>query len=200
MSLCTRDDIKDRLGISSSDTDHDTVIDRIIAGFAARANTLTGRHLIVTAADVTETYTGSHSRLRLKRYPIVSITSIIESWDYGFDETALVANTDYRRLAQGVEGFLYRMYSEWLAVPDGIQIIYRGGYCAAGVSPTGDEVALPDDLREAAIIQCCFIFKRKDDIGLAGVSFDGGSFSKFEALKLLPEVKDTLNQYKRITL
>ena len=99
-----------------------------------------------------------------------------------------------------MEGYLFGKYHHWLAVPGGIQVIDRGGYCAAGVSPTGDEVALPDDLREAAIFQCSFLFKRKDDIGLAGVGFDGGSFSKFESLKLLPEVKDTLKSYKRITL
>ncbi|RKY07919.1 MAG: hypothetical protein DRP56_04935 [Planctomycetota bacterium] len=200
MSLCTRDDIKDRLGIASSDTDHDDVIDQIILGFAARANSFTGRILIVTAADVTEYYTGGCNRLRLKRYPVISITTVIESWDYGFDETALTANTDYRQLASGVEGYLFRMYNNWLTVPDGIQIIYRGGYCAAGVTPSGDEIALPDDLREAAILQCCFIFKRKDDIGLAGVSFAGGGFSKFEAVKLLPEVESILKSYRRITL
>ena len=37
--------------------------------------------------------------------------------------------------------------------------------------------------------------------GLAeGVSFDGGSFSKFSALKLLPEVQAVLDSYKRIAL
>jgi len=199
--LCLRQDIKDRLGIASTDTDHDDVIDQILAGFSARADQVTGRHLSRTSAAVTEYHTGRCDYLQLKRYPVESITSVKEAWDYDFtNATALTADTDYRLLGGGDKGLLVRLYGDWCGQPDGVQVVYTGGYAEPDAELGSGQTALPADLREAAIQQCSFIFKRRDDIGLEGVSFDGGSFSKFSALKLLPEVAAVLETYKRIVL
>jgi len=195
--ICTLADVKDRLG--ESNTAHDDTINRIILGLAAIFDNETRRRLIVNAADVTEYYTGRSPMLQTKRYPIVAITSIKEAYDYDFDAaTALVADTDYRMLAGGESGILHRCYCSWAEVRDAIQIIYRGGYCSAGQTPGDGEYAMPADLREAAILQATFIFKRRDDIGLSGVGFEGGSINKFSAMDLLPLVKNTLyNNYRR---
>jgi len=198
--LCTIADIKARLGISDK-TEFDAVLTQIAAGFTARADQFCGRTLLASAADVTEYYTGKCEYLRLVSYPIIAITSIKEAWDYNFDDAAaLIANTDYRILDAGKTGLIARLYGDWCNQPDGIQVIARGGYCAAGVTPAAGEHALPDDLRDAAICQCSFVFKRKDDLGLSGVSFNGGSFNKFESLKLLPEVEAVLRSYIRLSI
>lgn len=197
--ICTLTDVKDRLGIDK--TDYDELINRIIVGMEAIFNGQTNRELIVTAADVTDYFAGMGTMLQLKRYPIVSITSIKEALDFSFASAAvLVADTDYRQLAGGERGMLYRIYMNWSQVPDSVQIIYRGGYCSAGQTPDTGEHGLPPDLREAAIEQASFIFKRKDDIGLSGVGFEGGSISKFSAMKLLPMVEEILKKYRRISL
>ena len=86
----------------------------------------------------------------------------------------------------------------WSRTRDSVQVIYKGGYCSAGQAPGAGEYAMPADLREAAIEQATFIFKRKDDIGLAGVSAEGGSISKFSSMDLLPMVKNVLNDYRRL--
>jgi len=195
--ICALADVKDRLGLSN--TDHDSVINRIITGLEAIFNQYTRRTLLQTSADVTEYYTGQGSYLQLKRYPIITITSVTQSVTYDFDNTdALVADTDYRLVNAGRNGILYRTYNlSWFDTPDSIKVVYRGGYCAAGQSPGDGETAMPADLREAAIEQASFFFKRKDDIGLAGVGFQGGSISKFNPINLLPMVKDILQNYKR---
>lgn len=194
--ICTLADIKERLGISNAD--NDIAINTIISGIEAIFNEHTGRILLLNATDVTEYYTGLSSHLQLKRYPIVSITSIKEALDYDFDNAdALTANSDYRIVAGGKKGIIYRIYTNWLAADDAVQVIYKGGFCAAGVTPGENEFALPADLREAAIEQTSFIFKRRQDIGLAGVGFQGGSISKFSAIELLPNVKQILDHYKR---
>jgi hypothetical protein len=196
--ICTLADVKDRLGIASTDTGKDLVIGRIISGIGSLFDTFTGRSLIVNAADVTEYYKGLSSQLIVKRYPIVSITSIKEALDYDFDAaTALVANTDYRLTNGGAGGILHRMYTYWPDVPDAVQIIYQGGYCSAGQTPGSGETAMPNDLREAAIEQASFILKRKDDIGLTSVGFEGGSINKSGPMKLLPIVEQTLKLYGR---
>lgn len=197
--ICTLADVKDRLGLDK--TDYDQVINRIIVGMEAIFDRQTNRELIVTAADVTDYCAGMGTMLQLKRYPIVSLTSIKEALDFDFaSATALVANTDYRQLTGGERGILYRMYMNWSQVPDSVQIIYRGGYCPADQTPGANEHALPGDLREAAIEQASFIFKRRDDIGLSGVGFEGGSISKFSAMKLLPMVEEILKKYRRPSL
>lgn len=198
--IVTLNDVKSRLGITT--TDSDTMLERIIAGVEAIFNRHTMRTLIAPAADVTEYYTGCSSYLQLNNYPVISITSIKEALDYDFDSaTALVANSEYRLVKVGKNGILYKLFNiGWYGVPDSIEVKYRGGYCAAGITPGTGELALPDDLREAAILQSTFVFKRKDDIGLSGVSEQGGSMSKFADMELLPMVKEILDNYKRPTL
>jgi len=150
---------------------------------------------------VTEYYTGLGRYLQVRRYPIVSISSIKEAALYDFDGAdTLVVNEGYRIIAAGAEGILHRVYTNWLNTPDGIQVIYKGGYCSAGQAPGEGEYLLPDDLREAAIEQSSFIFKRKDDLGLSAVGFQGGSISKFSAMDLLPMVKKVLDNYRRPSL
>jgi hypothetical protein len=197
--ICTLNDVKGRLGISS--TDHDTVITRIIAGIHNIFDSYCRHPLLLTAADVTEYYTGAGLYLQLRRYPIISITSIKEAIDYDFDAAdELVEDDDYRIMNGGINGILCRIYACWPFTPDATQLIYRGGFAAADAALGENETALPDDLREAAIEQACLFFKRKDDLGLSSVSFEGGSIQKFNNLDLFPFVRDTLDRYRLISL
>ena len=197
--ICTLADVKDRLGVTT--TDYDVLINRLIVGTESVFDAYIHRPLIVNAADVTEYFTVLGPFLQLNRYPVVSITSLKQALDYDFDNAdALTADTDYRLLNAGKTGILKRVYSNWFSTDDSIQVIYRGGYTAAGQTPGDGETALPADIREAAIEQVSFIYKRRDDIGLAGVSAEGGSLSKFAPMDLLPMVKKILDRYKKPTL
>lgn len=197
--VCTLADVKDRLGID--DTDHDSVLSRIIAGLESMFDSFCGRNLVLPGAAVTEYYSPCGSYLRLRRYPVVSITSIKESTLYDFDSAeALTADTDYRILNGGKNGIVLRLLGDWFSLADNVQAVYRGGYAAAGASLGAGETALPDDIREAAIEQACFLFKRRDDLGLAGVSFEGGSITKYAPVDLLPLVKHALDQYRTPSL
>ncbi len=153
--LCTVNDIKQRLGLAAEDTRHDETIERIVLGFTARAERFCGRGLIVPAAEVTETYTGGTQMIQLERYPVVSIASVKESYGAAFDTLEpLTAGQQWRLLRTGRTGVLLRQFTVWPGRIDAVQVVYRGGYCAAGATPEGDEIALPADLREAAICQC----------------------------------------------
>jgi len=197
--ICTLADIKDRLGIT--DAENDLAINRIITGLEDIFNNYTKRKLLVNAADVTEYFSACGNRLQLNRYPVVSITLIKQAINYDFDSAdALTADSDYRLVGNGRSGIIYRMFISWLEVPDSIQVVYKGGFCSAGQTPGEGEFAMPADLREAAIEQASFIFKRKDDIGLSGTGFQGGSISKFSAMDLLPMVKKVLDNYRRPSL
>ena len=196
--LCTIADIKDRLGIGVSNIEYDALINRIILGVEEIFNSETGRTLLMTSDDVTEYYTGGCPYLQLERYPVISITSIKESALYTFgDESALTADTDYRLAKEGKNGIIYRLGYKWSDFEDAIQIIYRAGYCGADETPGVGEHALPANLREAAIMQVSFIFKRRNDIGLSSVSAEGGAINVFSSMDLLPLVEETLKKYRR---
>jgi len=195
--ICTLADVKDRLGIST--TEDDTLINRIITGLESIFDNYTMRKLLLNAIDETVYWTGQGQRIILPRFPIVSITSIKECWNYDFNNaTALTANTDYRLLANS--GIVYRISSAWNNCEDGVEIKYRGGYVSAGQTPAAGETAMPADISEAAIEQASFIYKRRMNIGLLSQSSNGGSISSFSAMDLLPLVKDTLDRHKRLIL
>jgi len=195
--ICTLADVKNRLGIT--DTENDATLARLITGIEDLFESYCRRPLIVTAADVTEYYGCQGGQLlQLDRYPLVSISSIKLTCDYDFDSAdAMTEDDEYRIIKGGRTGIVSRIYAGWPEMPDAVQVIYRGGYCSAGQAPGEGEHQLPADLREAAIEQASFIFKRRDDIGLSGVGFQGGDISKFSAIDLLPMVKKTLDNYRR---
>jgi hypothetical protein len=196
--LCTIADIKTPLGLAD-ETRHDTFLTALIAAFSRRADNFTGRVLQDTGAAVTEYYRGGCDLLQLRRYPIVSITSIKEAWDRDWDAaTALVADTDYW-ISDAESGILERLYATW---PDGsgrTQVIYRGGFAEPDAVLAAGQTALPADLREAARLQCTMIFQRRDDLGLVGVTFEGGG-KQMQQIRLLPEVEDTLSMYRRLSV
>ena len=201
--FCTLADVKTRLGQTA--TDFDDIINSIITGIDGAFENYVKRPLLMTDDDVIENFGADQSwrRLLMNRYPIISITSIKEADNYDFDNaTALVENTDYRVVNQGLKGIILRIDTDWLAGEDIIEVKYRGGYCGADEAASEGEYVLPADLREAAIVQVCFMFKRKDDIGLSGISEQQSSITKFTDVDFLPMVKQTLDdpKYKRPSL
>ena len=201
--LCLLADVKTRLGQTS--TDFDEIINSIIDGVDGMFETYVNRPLLMTDDDVIENYGADKRwrRLLMNRYPIISVTSIKEADNYDFAAAiALVENTDYRLVNKGLKGIILRVDTDWLAGEDIIEVVYRGGYCGANEAASQGEYALPVELREAAITQACFMFKRKDDIGLSALSEQRSSITKFADMELLPMVKQILDdpKYKRPSL
>lgn len=186
-------DIKTRLGIGA---EYDTILTPLPASVTGLFEAFCHRKFIVPAAAVTEYLSGGCDLIQLSRYPIVSITTLKETYgDFDFASAdALVADTDYRIVSPGEEcrGVIQRMYADWPSGLGNVQAVYRGGYTAAGSTPGTGEIAVPADLKEIALLAACILFKRRDDIALASVSSMGGSASVFAELGLPPLIKDTL--------
>lgn len=73
--LATLADVKDWLGISSSDTTRDARLSRLITAASTRAVAFMGRG--IAAATYTETYRGSGGvKLGLRNFPVISVTSL----------------------------------------------------------------------------------------------------------------------------
>ncbi len=194
--LCLLSDVRDRIGVEATDTANDDAIRGIIRGVSALFDQVTNRTLLLNASDATETLIPSGDMIHLKRYPIVSVTSVKEALDYDFAAaTALTVNTAYRVMNQ--RGVIFRLSIDWLKKHDSVQVVYKGGYVAPGDTPAASETALPGELREAAIMQSQFILKRRDDIGQTSHSNTGFSVTTFSPMNLLPMVRAILKKHKR---
>jgi|GEM_PF-703485 len=196
--LCTLADVRTRLGYPTTTTDDDDMIYDAIRGVSAQFDSYCNRTLLLNATAATETYDGGGELLVVKRYPIVSVTSVKEATDYDFDNAdALTVNSAYRLMEE--KGIIASLNGRFITGADVVQVVYTGGYVAPSDTVGTGETALPDDIREAAIEQVSFLVKRKDDIGLTAVSAQGVNITKFSPIDLLPNVKRILNKYRRWT-
>ena len=185
--------LKARLGLAEEDVRDDDLLTGFIALVSARfereCNRIFGR-----AADITEEFSGDETELRLNRYPVDSTG--ITKWELKSGEvTGWETQT-------GVDCLIRRNCVVSLTTAIGtwqqqLRITYSGGYVLPGATATAGQTELPDDLEQACIEQCAYLYQSKDRLGLVSVSGDGGSVSQFAQLDLLPSVKPTLKKYER---
>lgn len=199
--LCTLAQFKERYNIIG--TGDDATITQILTGVSAQLAVPAGRicqgALCLEKTSLTELITVSESRaetILLACRPVISITSIKEALYGGHDDAdALVENEDYQ--INKSTGLLYRI-GYWLPGVLTVKAEYAGGYVAAGETPGDGETALPDDIVEAAIKQCGFVWQRRASLGLTSESVQGGSVSAYAQDKLLPGVARTMSRLNKL--
>jgi len=199
VNLCTLGQLKIRLGIAADDTGSDDLLNQIIAGVsgALQGAAGCGRDLAMVT-DLVETISAPEPRTSsvwTSARPIVSISEIKEALYGDFDAaSALVENEGYQYKASA--GELVRI-GWWLRGVATIRVTYTAGYVAPGDDAGAGETALPDEIVEAALIQCAFVWQKKDKLGMTAAAAAGGSASGFAPDKLLPGPRETMRGYRR---
>lgn len=192
LDLCSLSDLR---GADGSDavgfldgmgyvTKYDTLLSSLITAVGKRFENYCNR-LFEYGASLTEYYSGSANEtfIVVKRPPIASVASLYDDTDRVFGSDTLIDADDYVVGDQTVE----LKYSKFLKGILNIKVTYAGGY---------ETATIPGDLKLAAMMQVAFIFKRRADLGLTGISGEGGSISVQYPMKLLPEVEAILQAYK----
>ncbi len=199
MAITTATIVKRRIPVTSSD--HDTVIGEIVdavdSAFASHCD-----RVLLREADRVEYHSGGgHIVGPVRLYPVESVSEVKETvYPNDFDsETALTVLEDYDYDPDN--GLFYRLPqpTKWYSGRRNVQIALTGGYVAADGSPTGDQVAMPPDLVEAATLQCVELFRRRSKPGVESHSVAGASAGE-GPMKLLPIVKSMLSRYVRRTV
>ncbi len=141
------------------------------------------------AEERTEYFDSGRSIYTLDAYPI--IIDAENTFAITLNEEAVNKDEDYYLDEDlGVVEFWGGTGTRW---PKAIKVVYTGGY----EEDEDGVLAVPDDLKHACLMQVAFEFKRREDIGLSGVSMPGGSVSTYQPADLLPEVKNTIKDNKR---
>ena len=138
LPLITKKEYKDYVGISS--TNSDTIIDAIIPNVSQFVKSYCRRTFIdyVNDSKVETTSGGYGDRIHLQEYPLISVSSVDYSEDYGQTYTSFVEYTDY---AVDVEtGEIVSLLGDFTKLINGYQITYTAGY---------EEV--PEDLKLAVM-------------------------------------------------
>ena len=74
---------------------------------------------------------------------------------------------------------------------------YSGGYILPGATPTGSQMALPDDLEQCCVEQAAYWYQRRTQLGLVSIASEGSVVQQFQTADLLPQVKAVLKHYAR---
>lgn len=199
--LCTLAQFKTRYEVEG--TGHDTLLTQILTGVSAQLAAEGGRICqavgCLEKTSLTELITVHDDHvhtLMLSAFPAISITSVKEALYGDYDDAdALVENEAYQLHPQ--LGLLYRV-GYWLRGRLTVQVVYSGGYTPAGDTPGAGEIALPNDIVEAALDQAGFVYQRRMSKGLTSESVRGGSISAYAQDKLLPGVAATMRKYRRL--
>ncbi len=140
LPLITRAEYKAYVGITSPNSD--TVIDALIPKVSALVKNYCRRTFIdyVNDAKVETTSGGYGENLLLEEYPVISVTSVGWSVDYGQNYTDLVEFTDY--VVEVEKGYIVALSAsgEWDKCLNGYQVTYTAGY-----------ETLPEDLKLAVM-------------------------------------------------
>jgi hypothetical protein len=181
IKLISTTDLKTFLEEDSAD--FDTLLNQIIPQVSSQIETYLNRELKEEAR--TEYFSGGRRCYYVSAFPInPSPAPIVLE-----DDVTQTENEDFFTFEnEGLFEFQYET-SKWR--PKIIKITWTGGYAeATGV------LAVPDDMKQACIQQCAYVFKRRRDLGNSGVSSPNGSINYTAAIDLLVNVKTILNLYR----
>jgi hypothetical protein len=184
--------LKTRLGLEIFDTTDDVMLTNLLrhvsARFAAECN-----RTFDYAAGVTFEFRADHVNIVVDRSPIELVSQ--------FDRKS--SESEGWILQSGVEYLLSPQKSVVeLAQPLGSvrqlgRVTYTGGYILPGATPSGNQIALPDDIEQACIEQVAYWYSRRSQLGLLSISSEAGIVQQFQCTDLLPQVRATLKHHER---
>ncbi len=143
--------------------------------------------------------------LRLRRFPIEAITSIIQLYSPGTDadflaEEALVEDEDF--LVDYEHGTIDRIGNVWRCDrPRMIQVEYAGGYLDPSTSPVPAGAILPPaDLQHGVILDAIALWRQGPLAGISSVSTPGAGSASLGPLELHPNLKLACERLRRMEI
>ena len=190
LTLATVEDIETFIGVI--DTTEQPLLEMMLEQFSARAEAECDRKFLRVVDEVEYMSPKENmNKYRVKRYPIETVSEIIESPYADWAGATPFLSTDYGLIAH--EGLIRLRDLNFQPGEQTVRITYTGGLAreAGGV---------PMDLRFACVRQVVFWLQRKRQIGVNTVSIARGGKEVIDPdfLDLLPDVARVINLYRAI--
>lgn len=182
----TLDQVKNFMGMSGSDSTTDDLIENLISRVSVLMETFMGRNIL--SREYTEVHNGGGVYVLFpKQGNITLVTSIHDSYDWDWDDDALIDSDDYR-ITDSDYITLKGSVSPFSNYTNNIQIIYTAGYSS-----------VPLDIAQACITEVSRMYKNKNSVDINSKTLSDGSISFYDK-GLLPITLLTLDKYKRRTV
>jgi hypothetical protein len=187
--------VKARLQILDTDNTYDALLTNAIKAISARFDKETGRKLARTE-NATYEFPADATEICPPCYPIEAVTKFetksteAEGWQEQTGVNYLIRSGCVISLNSP---FFFLLSS----APSLARVTYTGGYVLPGAEPSPGQVALPDDLEQAAVEQVAYWFQNREHLGLKTYWPAGVAYQQFAALDLLDSVKAVLSQHRR---
>ena len=195
--LCTLAEIRARLQFADTDTDDDPMLESIVTAVSRVIENYCGRKFYADTADATRYYTAEDANLLFLDDDLISVTTLKTDTDGDRTyETTWTATTHYELepANASVDGAPYTRiatsprgaYQFPVGMARGVQVVGKFGYATT----------VPYPVREACLLQCERLYKRKDAVfGVLG-SAEMGQMVVIP--KLDPDIQLLLMGYQRV--
>src|SRR5438046_2335613 len=157
--------IKARLGLEQFDTTDDLVLTNLLRHVSARF-ALECNRVFDYGAGLTFAFHAEQINIVIDRPPIELVSQF-----------HLKATESEGWLLQSAVGYLLSPKKAVIELREPLgasgqlgRVTYTGGYVLPGTAPTGNQVALPDELELACIEQVAYWYQRRTQLGLMTVS------------------------------
>jgi hypothetical protein len=176
--------IKTRLGLDLFDTSNDPLLTSLLAHVSARFAAECNR-VFDYGAGLTYEFRADQLNIVVDHPPIQSVAQFdlksteTEGWLLQSSISYLLSPTrTVIELAQPLGG------SRQLG-----RVTYTGGYVLPGATPSGDQIALPDEVELACVEQAAYWYQRRGQLGLVSVNSGPGLVQQYQKADLLPQVQ-----------
>lgn len=193
--LCTLSEIRARLQFQADDAADDTMLESIVQGVSRLIDNYCGRKFYADTVDATRYYTAEFATVLFLDDDLISVTTLKTDADGDRTYETTWATTDYdlEPLNAALDGAPYTRISvppsgnyTFPTIAKGVQLVGKFGYAAT----------VPSPVKEACLLQCERIYKRKDAVfGVIG-SAEMGQMMVLP--KLDPDVQLLLSGYQRV--
>lgn len=178
--------VRSWLRLETDQTGDNDLIDTFIDGVEKKFKTISGRALV--SASFTEVVNGKNTAsVGLINTPITAVASVTVG---GVTIPSASTATDFGYQFSETRVYILNANRGFTTGNRNISIVYTGGYSGA---------AMPNDLREAALVQVIYEYKKRDRIGESDQNLGDGQTIKLSTDELLPQVKETVMRYRKIT-
>ncbi len=187
MALASLWDVKQHIGIASTNTDNDAVLSALLDASSAAMETWVGRKF--AQATYTEDYNGEErNSLNLKHWPVISVTSLHDDPDRDFNSGTLIDAADYY---VDLESGLIELViddsddSYFTAATRNVRVVYVAGYAT-----------IPDDVIRACVLWTAALYANRTHIGLMSESIGGYSYTRAKFDDAPEEAQALLKKYR----